>query len=168
MSVPFRAYCVCEMLRAAFQEAIRNHPETKLVLVQSPDSETYTIAIALVELVPTKRGVNAIADVGGLVIPGAKVIDDAARVGAQSAGAIAAGTIAVEIKLLEPKTSEPIAEIKDRESDPVSVLPNYRDFAKFGWSRQTIYEWGEQFAEVFGTPVEQRVPNAAEISFLPW
>lgn len=159
---------ICDMLRAAFQDAIRNHPETNLVLVESPDSETFTVVIALVELVPTKRGVNAIADVGGFVIPGAKVIDDAARVGAQSAGAIAAGTIAIEIKMLEPKTGEPIAEIKDRESDPISVLPNYRDFEKFGWSRLTIREWGEQFAEVFGTPVDRRVPSAAEISILPW
>jgi len=156
-------------MKDSFTKAIQSTPETNLKVVDSPGQGTIALQIALTELVPTKVAVNSAADVGGVLLPGSKAIEEAAAVGGQAiGGSIAAGSIAMEMKLTDGASGQILAEAKDRETDPMSVLPNVRDFEEFGWSRKTVDDWAKQFAEVFSTDSSVKVANASDISLLPW
>lgn len=160
---------ITDLIRKDFIEAIKSHPQTNLQLQDAPTSGTLILQLSLVELVPTRIGINGVADVGGLIVPGSKAIEEAAGVGVQAAGGeIASGTIAIEMKLTAGVGGAVLAEMKDRENDPASILPNYRDFEQYGWSRRTISDWAEQFADVFGTSASDKVSNSADVSLLPW
>ncbi|MBN8548371.1 MAG: DUF3313 family protein [Deltaproteobacteria bacterium] len=159
---------ITDLIHKSFSDAINLHPESNLVLVKSPGPGVLNLQLALVELAPTSVGINSVADVGGLLIPGSKVIEDTASVGVQAAGgAIAAGTIAIEMKLTD-SNGNILAEMKDRENDPASVIPNYRDFEEFGWSRYTISEWAKQFIEVFSTAPTDKISSESNLSIAPW
>lgn len=118
---------------------------------------------------PTVVAVNSVANVGSLLVPGAKLVQQAVAVGGPAAGgAIAAGSIAIEMKFTDGNTGEILAEAKDRQADSASILPNYRDFERYGWSRNTIKEWAKLLAEVFSTPASKKVEGETKISILPW
>ena len=157
-------------LRQSFVNAIKRNSETNLQIVEQSGVDTLTLAIALVELQPTRIGVNAATDIGGLVVPGSKLIMDAGVVGTQAAsGAISGGVVAVEMKLIDGATGAVVAEAKDREADPASVLPNYKDFEEYGWSRETADDWANEVAKLFSTPADKKVADqVAEVSFAPW
>lgn len=162
---------MADLIRASFSEAIRSSStaETNLRLIETPHPHSLRLDIALVELRPTSVALNAAADAGGLLLPGSKLIEEAAAVGAQAAGgAIAAGTIAIEFRLVENSSNEVIAEAKDREEDPSSIIPNYRDFEKFGWSRETAQNWAKEFVLVFGSSSSTKVDDESHISVAPW
>ena len=128
-----------------------------------------TLEISLVELVPTEPLLNAAVDIGALVVPGSKAIEEAAVVGAQAGGAaIASGSIAIEMKLTDSNTGKVLAEMKDRQSDPASIIPNVRDFERLGWSRKEIEDWSHQFVEVFSTEKSEAIAPSSGISLLPW
>lgn len=162
-------HAMTNYLQQAFVDAIKNTPKTNLTLVSDPSDAQLILEIALVELVPTSVGTNAFADIGALIIPGASLAEEAAAAGGQAAGtAWAAGTMAMEFKIIDRATRTVIAEAKDRESDPASIIPNYRDFEEFGWSRKTAQNWAEQFAEIFSSPANEKIELASEISYTPW
>ncbi len=163
------AEAIGKLLRKSFIEELQKHPDAKIVLEEVPGPHTLQIEIALTELIPTSVGVNAVADVGGLLVPGAKLAENAAVAGEQAiGGAISAGSVAYELKISDGKTGEVIAEIKDRESDAMSVIPNYRDFEKYGWTRKAIAEWAEEFVEQLSTPASEQVAAPSAISIVPW
>ena len=160
---------MAEQIRSNFVQAVGNHPETNLQIVDDPKNADLIFEAALVELTPTKVLVNTVADVGAVVIPGTKLLEEAAVAGGQAVGgSIASGTIAIEGKFLDGKTGKIVAEFKDRESDPASEIPNYRDFEAYGWSRHTAVEWATQFAEIFSTTGAERIGMTSEFSFVPW
>ena len=160
---------ITDLLRQSFVEAIRNDPAANLQIMDAPAPDTLTLSLALVELKPTKVLLNTVADVGGVLVPGSKALEEVGVTGAEAAsGAVASGTIAIEMKLADGASGEILAEMKDREADPSSIIPNYRDFEEYGWSRKTIKDWARQFAEVFSTPVSSRVAPGAGISVTPW
>jgi hypothetical protein len=158
-----------DLLNKSFIDAIKNNPATNLRIVDQRADAMLVLEIALVELVRTKIGVNAVTDVGGLLIPGSKLIADSVAVGGQAAGgAFAGGTIAFEGRISDVKTGEVLVEFKDRETAPASILPNYRDFEEFGWSRKTVENWSSEFAQVFVVTDKGNVQAASDFSFVPW
>jgi len=160
---------VTDALRASFISQIKSHPETNLQIADDPGTGVIIVALSLTELVPTSIAINAAADVGGLLIPGSKAIEDVGSVGAQAAtGSLAGGSVAMEMKIIDSTTGQVLAEAQDREADPSSILPNYRDFEEFGWSRQTADQWAKQFREVFSTSATTAVDNQALLSVTPW
>lgn len=166
---PEEILTVTNQLREEFINQIKNHPESNLQLIDQPSNDSITLKIALTELVPTKVALNTIADVGGLLLPGASLIENAGVAGAQAAsGAVSGGSIAIEIKLVEAQSLASLFEAKDRESDPASVLPNYRDFERFGWSRRTCQIWAKEFVEAFSTAPDKKIKEQSHFSLLPW
>ena len=160
---------ITSLMEKSFKEAIQTHPEANLQLVENPGPGVLTLSLSLVELRPTKVLLNTVADVGTVLVPGSKALEEAGAVGAQAAGgAIAAGTIAIEIKLIDGDTGQSVAEAKDREADPASILPNYRDFEEYGWSRRTVKEWAKQFVDIFSTSAKVKVSAESDISLVPW
>ncbi len=160
---------ITHLLRTSFMESIKANPSTNLELQDRPGPGTMVLRLSLIELSPTRVGVNGVADVGGLIIPGSKLVEEAAGLGVQAAGGeIAAGTIAIEMKITDGLSGAVLAEMKDRENDPASVLPNYRDFEEYGWSRKTIANWSQQFVQVFSTVASEQVGVASNVSILPW
>ncbi len=160
---------ITSYLREAFIKALVEKPEAHLVVEDRPGPKTMTLTIALTELEPTNNIVNGVTNAGAVAFPGATLLENAAAVTAPIAGgAIAAGSIAIEMKLTDGNTGAVLAEIKDREKDPASVIPNYRDFLAYGWSRRTIQEWAQQLAEQFSTPASEKIDGRSDISLFPW
>lgn len=160
---------IAELIRTSFIASIANTPATNLKVVDAPGPDVLSLEIALTQLKPTKTSVNGVADVGGLLLPGSKFVADAVAAGGQAAGgAYAAGSIAIEFKLVDGKSGRVLAEAKDHEDDAMSILPNYRDFEQYGWSKYTIGEWAKQFAEMFSTPITEKISSESDVSIAPW
>ncbi len=163
------AQTIATLMRQRFIEAIEKETKDNLALVDQPSKADLILEVALVELVPTRVWANVALDVGGVVLPGSKTVEQAAAVGAQAAGGSwSAGTIAMEFRIVDGGSSNVVAEAKDREADPSSIIPNYRDFEPLGWSRKMVGDWSVQFVEVFSTPVSSKVDRASDFSFVPW
>ncbi len=158
-----------DLIQKSFTEAVQNKKADNLTIVSNPDDAQLKLELALVELMPTIIAENVAADLGGFIVPGSKVIEKAAEAGAQAAGgSFAAGSIAIEMKISDSKSGELLAEAKDRESDPASIIFNVKDFEEYGWSRKTVKDWSEQFAEIFSTPATTKISGESHVSFIPW
>jgi len=156
-------------LRKEFIEALGNTAATHLHVQNIASEDSMILEIAITELSPTEVAVNSVANVGSLLVPGTKIVKNAVAVGGPAAGgALAAGSIAIEMKLSSVKGGQVLAEAKDRQKDPASILPNYRDFERYGWSRKTISDWAKQLAEVFSTPASKKIEGSSKISIFPW
>ena len=157
------------LLHGEFVKAIGKNKDAKLVNVDEAKDADLILELALTELTPTKTGINAVTNIGAIAVPGSKAVQGTVAVAAPGAGGVfSAGTVALEMKIVERKTQKIIGEAKDRQSDPASVLPNYRDFQAFGWSRETVRNWADQFAETFSTDWNDKVDPSPAISIFPW
>jgi hypothetical protein len=160
---------MADFLRQSFIEAIKKNPETNLIVIDQPDKDSFTLALAITELTPTSVAVNALADVGGFLVPGAKPLAEAGAVGAQAIGGeIAGGSISFEMKFIDNNSGDVLAQAADREFDRTSIIPNYRDFSEYGWSRKTCKDWADQFVKLFDTTENVAVDSASGFSLLPW
>lgn len=158
-----------DILRQSFVDAATETPKANLQIVDSKDKADLVLELALVELIPTKVLINATLDVGEVFVPGSQLVVGAVDVTGQAVGGtIASGSIAIEGKFTDNATNTVVAEFKDREADRMTVIPNYRDFEEYGWSRKTCREWGAQFAETFSTSADYTVSGASDVSILPW
>ncbi len=160
---------ITDLIETSFVNSIQKVPAANLKIVDNLSDAHLKLELALVELIPTTVAANIAADVGGFIIPGSKAIEKAAETGAQAAGgALASGSIAIEMKLSDPESGKLLAEAKDRESDPASLILNYRDFEQFAWSRHTVKDWSDEFAQIFSTPATTKVDGVSHFSFIPW
>ncbi len=154
-------------IKDEFANAIKGNES--LLLEDDRKNADLVLEIAITELSPTVIAENIVADVGSLVIPGSTLLEETAVVGGAAAGgALASGAIAIEMKIKDASSEEVLAEIKDRQTDPASILPNVKDFERYGWTKREIRDWARQFATAFSTEATYKIDSSAGVSLLPW
>lgn len=134
-----------------FQDKVKEsfaRDERKLYqVVESPDDETVTVELAIVEVVPTKVWLNLIGYV--------------------ALGALSEGTTAFEGRLRDSKTQEVIAEFKDQEYGQMDLV-SVRDLTWFMHSEHTIRQWGEELVALCNRTPDQVIKPMSTVTLKPW
>jgi hypothetical protein len=138
-------------LATYFQEKVKDaftNDDKKLYqVVDTPDDETVTVELALVEVVPTKVWLNLI--------------------GYAALGALSQGATAFEGRLREAKSNQVIAEFKDQEYGQFDVV-SARDLTWFMHSEHTMRQWSEELVAVFERMPDQAVAPMSTVTLKPW
>lgn len=134
-----------------FREQVKNEfiddDENRYTVVDTAQSDSLIVELAIVEVVPTKIWLNAI----GYVL----------------LGALDQGLTAFEGRFRDGETNEVIAEFKDREYGQIDVV----SLADFEWcrhSRHTTEIWSDQMEEVMYIRPGQTVSRMSPVTLRPW
>jgi hypothetical protein len=125
------------------------------MVVEERPQDGFLVDLALVEIVPTNPGIQALATIGGFFVPGGGAIR-----------LLGTGSIAIEGVVKDGASGEVLFEFKDREADKTTLF-SVKDYQQYAHARQTIEEWSMQFAEVATTTSEHMVDDALLVSVNP-
>jgi hypothetical protein len=137
------------------EEAPKEEKRKSFEVVEEVPTDGFLVDLALVEVVPTNPGIQALATIGGFFVPGGGAIRF-----------LGTGSIAIEGVVKDGASGEILFEFKDREADK-STLFSVKDYQQYAHARQTIEEWSMQFAEVATTTSEHMVDDALLVSVNP-
>ncbi len=120
-------------------------------LTTAPGPQTYTVEVALLAAHPTKVANNIAATAAGALVKGGGFLfSDKDSTGSVSMGA----------RFYAPN-GKLVAEIADYEYGQKSVtgmiLVDAKDFEKYGYQRQTIDQWIDEFKQIFTTIHEHKI-----------
>jgi len=144
-------------------EGKTSNPEAKpdmkrprgFMVLDRPAPDGFVVELAIVEVVPTNPGIQALATLGGFFVPGGGLVRY-----------LGTGSIAIEGIVKDGSTGEVLLEFKDREADK-NTLFSVKDYQQYAHARQTIEEWSAQFAEVTSSTSDHEVDDAYLISVNP-
>jgi hypothetical protein len=138
-------------LNDALENALRNHPEAKLRLVNLPGPGTLIVETAITELVPAKAFWNSAATAAGFVVPGAGFLGMAGK-----------GAITIEGRLRDGGSGAVLATFRDRETDQAALL-NLASYTWYHGSQRNIDEFASKTAEVLNAPADRVVKSSLPI-----
>ena len=135
--------------------AFERLPKKPFEVVQRPESGTFILDLALVEVVPTNAAVNIIATVASAFVPGTGALK-----------IVATGSVAMEGMIRDGASSEVLVEFKDREKDKTAPF-TIKDFREYAHIRQTIDEWAQQMAKFLSRPVDSHIGDSLWFTLSP-
>ena len=138
---------MAEELRHEFALALANAERPRYRIVTRPTASSLTLEMAIVELTPTQRSLNAaklaakllfgpLGSVGSLVVQ-------------------SSGNIAIEAKIRLSRKGTLLYQFADNEADKMTLY-SVRDFRPYGHVLVAIKEWAGQFTNLTG-----QLPGAA-------
>lgn len=128
-------------------EAFKSQPKKTYTVVDTPDSESLRVELAIVEVVPTKVWLNAI--------------------GYLALGPLSSGTTAFEGRLRDSASNQVIAEFKDREYGQMDVVST-ADLTWFSHSKYTIKTWSDQIAHICYRAPDESIAPMSTVTLRPW
>lgn len=146
--------------KQAFDEAIRDDPNRRFLVVETEDSETLIAEIALTEIVPSKVVLNALSYAPFGVGTGVKVFKTV--VGAKS-------TVAFEARVRDGGTGEVVAMFADREAEQLDLI-GIKGLKWYTHAHRIIDDWAEQFVQVANRDREigEVVADTRPFTLKPW
>lgn len=149
---------VARYMESRFKEAIRNDPQHRFQVVDSPQPDSLTLELALTELVPS----NVALEVLGYAPYGGGM---ATKVLERATGAVS--TVAFEAKLKESKTDKTMAMYADREQQKYAPI-DFKGLTWYGIARRIIDEWADQFVEVVNKKPGEIVKESSSFTLMPF
>ena len=143
------------------EEAFRNDPQHRFVVVDDPDAETLILEIALVEVVPNKS-VMALGALAAMAAPPAVSVP----IGTLASRA-EHGYVAIEGRVRDGESGEIVAMFADRETGKTRVV-DLQSLHWYGHAFEIFDEWAEQLVAVANQPLEPGIPDPRPYSLRPW
>lgn len=144
---------------------------TRVKPVSEAEQGAIVIRLALVEVVPTNPGVNAVGTAAGFFVPGSSAIK-----------LLGEGSVAIEGYLEVPTgvASAPASDgsqsaslsaevweaFKDREGQKLSAF-SLKDYQQYAHIRVALDDWSRQIAELLNSDASVKVEEASLISLNP-
>jgi Protein of unknown function (DUF3313) len=152
--------------RKAFIDAAEKDPKHRFKVVQTAGPKTAVLELAIVQLVPSKAGLNAIGLIGPIASGSVMALEIAggAVTNSQDSGE---GVIAIEGRIRDGATGKVIYMFADRERGQMAAL----NIAEYTWwepERRIIDIWAKDLIELASTPANQRVKEPATFELLLW
>ena len=147
---------VAGYLRERFKLAVNYCRACPFEVTDSPIPRTLLLQLALVELAGTNRAINIAGTAGGVFAPGASLIKFFGR-----------GTVAIEGFLREAQSGRILMQFKDREADKTPAV-SLKEFQEYGYVREAIDDWANQFAELLSTTPGQQVRESSPVTLKPF
>jgi hypothetical protein len=133
--------------RDAVVKAFRDEDSKSFTVVDSPQPDALFVELALVEVVPTKVWLNAIAYV--------------------IAGAPSQGTTAFEGRLKDGKTQRVISEFKDREFGQIDLV-SINDLTWYRHSEHTLRVWSDELVKMCRRTPNEAIAPMSPVTLKPW
>lgn len=147
---------IASLLRNEFGRAFLRSENARYHLSKTPDKDSVTLELALVELNPTSPKGNAVkTGLGFMFGPLASLT-----------GYFTKGNIAIEGKLRDTKTGQLLFQFADNECDKLTLY-SLRDFHPYGHATAAIQEWAEQFESFTRTRADQRIGDSSCLTLDP-
>ena len=125
--------------------------EKNFHLVPTPTKDAYRVEIAILSAKHENKAANLLSDIAGFIIRGGGLLTGRERY---------KGYISMGARYYAPD-GRLVAEVGDFEygqtSLPGMALIDLKDFITYGYQRQTIDQWVDEFAKLFTTVHEQKV-----------
>lgn len=120
-------------------------------LVPTPTKDAYRVEIAILSAKPANKIANFVSDASGFLVRGGGFLTSRKEF---------KGSISMGARYYSP-AGKLVAEVGDFEygqtSLPGMALLDLKDFTAFGYQRQTIDQWVDEFAKLLTTAHEQKV-----------
>lgn len=146
-------------IRDQFTQAFRSSKAPRYEIVETPQKDSVTLELALVEFNPnsiaaglTRRAINLLA------VPGAESI----------VGRPLKGSIAIEGRVWDPAQKESLYEFADAEHNRSALILSVHDYNAYSASRKTVREWAAQFEQITRTPAGGRVKDSSPFTLMLW
>ncbi len=133
--------------RDAVTKAFQSDDGKRFEVVDAPQSDALLIELAVVEVVPTKVWLNALAYV--------------------VAGSLSQGTTAFEGRFRDGKTQRVIAEFKDREFGQLDLV-SINDLTWYRHSKHTIRVWSDDLVKICNRAPNEVVAPMSTVTLKPW
>lgn len=140
----------------AFARAFREDPNHRFEVADQPDAETLVFELALVEIIPSKLGLNTLCY--------APFVGTAARL---FRGMKHRSTVAFEARMRDGGTGAVIAQFADREAEKTTLI-NVKDATWYGHAESIIAEWAQQFVRVANRRQGEAVRDSKPFHLKPW
>ncbi len=141
-----------EILKINFREQAKG----QIVILDQPETETLSIKLALVNLIPTNPGINFAGTIAGFLLPGGGLVKQFGE-----------GSIAFEGYLDQGELENSLyEEFKDRESQKAAPF-TLKDYQRYAHLRMIIDEWAAQITELYLTNSEHTVADSLPVSLDP-
>lgn len=147
--------------RGVFEEAFRNDPKHRFVVVDQPGPNTIVAEFALTEVVPNKVVLDALGYAAG------PAVGAAGTVAANVQTATTHSTVSFEGRLKDGGTNDVVALFADRESEKFSLV-NVKDLTWYGHAKSILREWANQFVKIVNKQPGQIIKDSAPFDLKPW
>ena len=128
-------------------EAFKKQIKKSYTIVDTPDTESLRVELAIVEVVPTKLWLNPI--------------------GYLALGPPSSGTTAFEGRLRDSASNQVIAKFKDREYGQMDLVRT-ADLTWFSHSKYTIKTWSGQIAHICYRAPDESIAPMSTVTLRPW
>lgn len=139
-----------------FRRAFREEAEHRFEVVDLADAETVVLEFALVEIIPSKIGLNTLCY--------APFVGTAVRI---FRGMKHRSTVAFEARVRDGATGAVIAQFADREAEKAALI-NVKDVTWYGHAESIVAEWARQFTRVFNRKPGEAVKDSEPFTLKPW
>jgi hypothetical protein len=133
--------------RDAVTKAFQSADGKRFEVVDAPQADALLVELAIVEVVPTKVWLNALAYV--------------------VAGALSQGTTAFEGRFRDGKTQRVVAEFKDREFGQFDLV-SVNDLTWYRHSKHTIRTWCDDLVKICTRAPDQAIAPMSTVTLKPW
>ena len=146
---------LAQYMRNSFIKAFREDPNRRFKVINSPAGGTLQLEMALIEVVPSKPVLNALAYAAPVYGTGT------------AASVMSPRTVAFEARLRDAQTSEIVATFADRERQDAGPI----DLTRLTWyepARDIIDEWAAQLVQIANRKPGEAVTDPIPITLKPW
>jgi hypothetical protein len=145
--------------REEFQKAFREDDAKRFSVVNSPQTGSVVMELALVDVEPNKAKLGALGLAATLL---------AAPFGvAIAAKETAKGGVAIEGRVKDAGSGQVIAMFADRERGKFAPISVARA-TSFGEIQKSIREWAEQWVKIANAPPGEKVKDVKPFTLRPW
>lgn len=139
-----------------FVRAFQEDPDHRFEVADQPDAETVVFELALVEIVPSKLGLNTLCYT--------PFVGTVARL---FRGMKHRSTVAFEARMRDGATGQVIALFADREAEKTTLI-NAKDATWYGHAESILAEWAQQFVRVVNRKPGEAVRDSKPFHLKPW
>ncbi|MBI3323319.1 MAG: DUF3313 family protein [Candidatus Omnitrophica bacterium] len=139
-----------------FVRTFREDSNHRFEVVDQPDAETLVFELALVEIIPSKLGLNTLCY--------APFVGTAARL---FRGMKHRSTVAFEARMRDGGTGAVIAQFADREAEKTTLI-SVKDATWYGHAESIIAEWAQQFVRLASRKPGEVVRDSKPFHLKPW
>lgn len=130
----------------------------EVVFSTEAKDDSYTLNLSLVQIIPTKPGVNLAGTIAGSIFPGGGLIKHFGE------GSVAMEGFVDDKKLIEEEKLW--IQFKDREGQKTSPF-SFKDYRRYAHIRVALDDWAMQIVELLTTSGDHKVENSSGLRINP-
>ena len=146
---------MADYTREKFMKSFAEDKNHRFNVVGQPGPKTVILDLAIVEMIPSKAVLNAVA----MVAP--------AEVSIPASVAAGKASVAIEGRVRDAQTGETLMMFADRE-EPAYRIIDLKSLTWWSQAKDSIDLWAKQMVQLANTPPDAKVKDEAFFKLRPW